>query len=122
MNNLEKELGYANFTKIFKTITLDNGSEFAGSLEFERSILEKGKQRTKTYFCHPYSSYERGSNENCNKLIRRHLPKGTSFKILTIELVEKIEKWINNYPRGIFKGLSSNIKFKKELKKLNINW
>ena len=64
--------------KFFKTITVDNGREFMDVEGMERSRRNK-KPRTSIYYCHPYSSYERGSNENQNKLVRRHIPKGTNF-------------------------------------------
>ena len=100
LNRLERKLGAATFSEVFKTITVDNGSEFADCESMTRSCLRKG-ERTHFYYCHPYSSYERGSNENCNRLIRRWLPKGTSFKDLTHKAVRKIQDWINNYPREI---------------------
>ena len=73
----------------------------------ESSVLCKSK-RTHLYYCHPYSSYERGSNENQNKLIRRHYPKGTSFDNLNQLDIDKLQDWINNYPRKIFNWHSSN--------------
>ena len=100
LNRLERKLGAATFSEVFKTITVDNGSEFADCEGMQKSCLRKG-ERTHFYYCHPYSSYERGSNENCNRLIRRWLPKGTSFKDLTHKTVRKIQDWINNYPREI---------------------
>ncbi len=120
LDEIEKELGFKKFSKMFKTITVDNGSEFAGGEAFESSCISKTKKRTKVYFCHPYSSWERGTNENNNKLIRRHLPKGTDFKGLTKEKVIYIEEWVNNYPRRLFKGKSSKYMFLKELQKLKI--
>ena len=75
-----------------KSITADNGSEFARLYEvFDRENI---------YYAHPYCSYERGSNENHNRLIRRFLPKGT--KNTTPERVAFIEKWINDYPKRMF--------------------
>ncbi len=106
LDDLEKAYGKRNFKKLFKTITCDNGSEFA---DYE-GITRNG--RTKLYYCHPYKSCERGSNENANKLIRRWIPKGTDISKLTDEDVEYIEYWINNLPRKIFGGLSS-IEFMK---------
>ena len=63
-----------------------------------------------------YSSWQRGTNENINKMIRRFLPKGTRFKGLKQEDVKRIEKWINQYPRKIFKFKTSEEYYKEELK------
>lgn len=100
LNRLERKMGAATFSEVFKSITVDNGSEFADCEGMQKSCLRKG-ERTHFYYCHPYSSYERGSNENCNRMIRRWLPKGTSFKDLTHKAVRKIQDWINDYPREI---------------------
>ena len=51
------------------------------------------------YFTHPYSSYERGSNENCNGLIRQFFPKGTNFKNVSHAEVARIEALVNTRPR-----------------------
>ena len=58
------------------------------------------------YFCHPYTACERGTNENINRMIRRHFPKGTSFDKVTAKQVKEVERWINTYPREIL-GFSS---------------
>ncbi|MEG1548642.1 MAG: IS30 family transposase, partial [Clostridia bacterium] len=63
--------------------------------------IYKSVARTHLYYCHPYSAYERGSNENANKLIRRHIAKGDDISKYTIKQVQHIESWINNYPRKI---------------------
>ena len=63
LDALERKIGAVNFRKIFRTITVDNGSEFSAAEEMERSAVNKTIPRTKVYFCHPYSSWERGSNE-----------------------------------------------------------
>ena len=67
----------------------------------EKSSLTK-QQRTTVYYCHPYSSYERGTNENINRMIRRFFPKGTNFDEVTPAQVTAVEAWINNYPRKMF--------------------
>lgn len=117
LNRLERKTGDKRFRKIFKTITVDNGSEFQDTKGMEGSRRNK-KNRTKIYYCHPYSSYERGSNENQNKLIRRHVPKGIDLDYLTQRDVEEIEDWINTYPRKMFDYLSSEELFKEELAKI----
>jgi len=100
LDSIEKQYGSEMFSKVFQTITVDNGSEFSDFDGIERSI--KGGKRTSAYYCHPYSSYERGSNENQNKLVRRHYPKGVSFESVTSADIKKLENWVNHYPRGIF--------------------
>ena len=107
LDKIEKKLGYDMFTQIFQSITVDNGSEFQDCSGMEQSSVYDGSQRTKMYFCHPYSSYERGSNENQNKIIRRHYPKGYDFTDTTPAEIRKLEKWINDYPREIFDYYSS---------------
>ena len=98
INQLEKKYGAA-FKLKFKTITFDNGSEFLNWEALEISILEPGTQRTITYFAHAYSSWERGSNENSNKIIRRFIPKGEDISHYDKSEIKDIEKWMNNYPR-----------------------
>ena len=65
-------------------------------------------------FCHPYSAYERGSNENMNRLIRRFFPKGTNFDEVTKEQGEEAERWVNNYPRKLLGWRSANDLFREE--------
>ena len=74
------------------SITADNGAEF--------SRLAEVFDPTHIYYAHPYSSWERGTNENHNRLIRRWLPKGS--KNATQQQVAFIENWINNYPKKLF--------------------
>lgn len=100
LNKLERRYG-KRFSQIFKSITFDNGSEFADCAGIERSVYGKNRKRTKAYYCHPYSAYERGTNENINKMIRRFLPKGTDFRKVTAAYIRRVETWINNYPREI---------------------
>lgn len=106
--------------KIFKSITFDNGTEFAAAEELERSCINKHLPRTKVYFCHPYSSWERGTNENTNGMIRRRFPKGTNFAAVTNAQITQAENWINNYPRKILGYKSSEIVFRECLRELGI--
>ena len=59
---------------------------------FERSV----------YYCHPYCSCERGSNERLNREIRRLLPKGTDFSKINDNKIKAVAEWVNAYPREIF--------------------
>ena len=78
-----------------KSMTYDNG--------IEMTRHEKITQNTgmKIFFAHPYSSWERGTNENTNGLIRRYLPKGTDFNQIDEKLLMKIQEKLNNRPRKI---------------------
>lgn len=106
LNSLERKYGKRFYNK-FKTITFDNGVEFMDYESMEKSCLRK-KKRTSIYYAHPYCSGERGSNENNNRLIRRWIPKGTLIDEISKEFIQKIEEWINNYPRAMFDYKSSN--------------
>lgn len=107
LNMLERKYGSRKFKGKFKTITCDNGVEFLNSKGIEKSRYSKGN-RTTLYYCHPYSSFERGTNENINRMIRRFFPKGTDFDGVSRKEVEMVQDWINNYPRKILGGISSN--------------
>jgi IS30 family transposase len=87
------------FRQIFKTITMDNGVEFANSRRLERD--KSGRRRTYCFYCHPYTSCERGSNENNNRLIRRWFRKGQSLRNVTQGDAVRVARWMNNYPRAI---------------------
>ncbi len=116
LDRIERKWGDM-FKSVFRSITVDNGSEFADYEGMERSAIGEGK-RTFVFYCHPYSSWERGSNENNNRLIRRHIPKGVDFDDRTDEEIAYIENWINTYPRGIFEYKTSEQMFNEELEKL----
>jgi len=81
------------FAERVHTITADNGKEFAYHEEISEAL------NTSFYFAHPYSSWERGLNENTNGLIRQYFPKGTDFKTVTDEDVYNMGKKMNNRPR-----------------------
>lgn len=76
-----------------KTLTRDRGSENMGYLELEKKLS------IKCYFAHAYHSWERGSNENTNGLIRRFLPKKTNFSLVADEEIRTIEYLLNSRPR-----------------------
>lgn len=107
LDSLEKRLG-SKFKKKFKTITVDNGTEFLDMRSLEKSAVSRNKPRTKVFYCHPYSSWERGTNENLNKLIRRFIPKGTDIGNVSKKTVKYIQDWMNNYPRRLLGYKSPN--------------
>lgn len=114
LNRLEKQMGAPAFRNTFQTITSDNGMEFMDWQGIEKSSLNKGS-RTSLYFCHPYCSCERGTNENINRMIRRWIPKGDDIGLYSTAEIKEIQDWINDYPRKIFGGLSSNEYMRKLL-------
>ena len=109
LNSLEHKFG-KNFCKVFKSITVDNGSEFSDSFSLEKSKYGKNIKRTKVYYCHPYCSCERGTNERINREIRRLIPKGSDLSLYSNDDIKRVENWVNNYPRQIL-----NFKTSQEL-------
>ncbi|NKB23795.1 MAG: IS30 family transposase [Kiritimatiellae bacterium] len=97
---IERSMGVGPFRSMFKSITADNGSEFLDVEQMERSGFSK-KRHVKLYYAHLYSSWERGSNENANRMVCRFVAKGDNIGKYTIDRIGEIEKWINNYPRKI---------------------
>ena len=89
-----KEAAGNDFEVLFKTITSDNGAEFAGLTTLLKDITE-------VYFTHPYSSWERGTNENHNGIIRRFIPKGTRMEDVALTTIRRVQDWMNNLPRRI---------------------
>ena len=112
LNILERQYG-SNFKKIFKSITMDNGSEFSNYKGIEQSIY--GGKRTDTYYCHPYHSAERGTNERLNREIRRLIPKGTSLSKYTQDDMQFVENWLNNYPRSVLGYATANELFQQQM-------
>jgi len=86
--------GNPNFPKLFKSVTADNGSEFASLAEALHGI-------SSVYFAHPYSSWERGTNEKHNGILRRFIPKGKSLKDYSSDQIKQITHWMNHLPRKI---------------------
>lgn len=78
---------------LIHTMTGDNGTEFA---EHRKIADELGID---FYFTHPYSSWEKGTNENTNGLIRQYFPKGTDFNAVSDEAIKTVENELNNRPR-----------------------
>lgn len=113
INGIERQMGAGPFRTVFKSITADNGSEFLDHEALERSV--SSGTRTHIYYAHPYSSWERGSNENANRMIRRFIPKGSNISKLTRRQIQQVEDWINNYPRKILNFETAEERFIREL-------
>jgi IS30 family transposase len=92
-----------NFGEVFKSITADNGSEFLDS-----EGLKEAANCEEIYYAHPYSSWERGTNENGNRILRRFIPKGIDIGNITEDELQCIEDWVNNYPRRLLGYKTAN--------------
>ena len=95
---------------LFKTITSDNGSEFS-------TLYETLKTVTDVYFARPYASYERVTSENQHKFIRRFIPKGKYISEISNRQIQRIQRWMNDYPRKILNYQTPHECFIKAFKK-----
>ena len=95
-------------SSVFKSVTGDNGSEFARFTE----LVSKG---IRVYFTHPYSSWEKGTNECHNRLLRRFIPKGISMGKYTAEDISYMADWANTLPRKILDYRIPDELFENEL-------
>lgn len=119
LDKLEEEIPELN--KIIESLLLDNGVEFSKIEEMMKSVKEKNKKRFQVYFTHPYASYERGCNENKNRLIRRYFKKGKLVEKLSDEDILNIARKINNMPRKALRYKTPLEVFESNLKKKGIN-
>ncbi|MFU0800252.1 MAG: Integrase catalytic domain-containing protein [Xylanivirga thermophila] len=113
IESLKKQYGDL-FSKIFCSITADNGSEFN---ELSNILNKYGSQ---AYFAHPYSSWERGTNERHNGIIRRFIPKGKSLKDIHLSAIKMIQDWMNTLPRRILDYMTPEACFNSELSTLSV--
>lgn len=118
LNKLEHRFG-KKFKLIFKSITVDNGVEFSDFQGMEKSIYGKQK-RTSFYYCHPYCSSERGTNERLNREIRRLIPKGSNLSKYSDKEIQQVEDWVNSYPRQVLGFATSAECFQNELAKIAV--
>lgn len=101
---------HQKYGSIIKTLTVDNGCEFMDYQGMKRYAEE-------VYYCHPYASYERGSNENANRIIRRKIPKHTSMRSYTEEYIQSVQDWMNDMPREILGWRTAREAFEAECEK-----
>ena len=83
------------------TLTVDNGREFYGHKKVTAST------HVKIYFADPYASWQRGSNENANGLLRRYFPKGTDFSNVSAQQLRRVVEKINLMPNKLLKWKSA---------------
>jgi len=96
-----------------QTMTFDNGKENVCHINIRDNF------NLNTYFCDPYSSWQKGGVENANGLIRHYLPRKMNMDIITSEEIHRIQELINNKPRKSLDYLSPNEVFNKELNNKN---
>lgn len=96
-----------------RTLTMDNGKENYGHKDIEKTL------GVKIYFCHAYTSYEKGSVERRIKDIRRFIPKGTPINSINKRRIQQIEDWINHKPMKCLGYLTPYEKMQQSLVKLN---
>ena len=114
LKGIERSMGSRSFRSVFKSITADNGPEFLDAHAMEKSAFSN-QPRTEIYYAHPYASYERGSNENANRMIRRFIPKGSDIDDFSTAQIRQIQEWINAYPRKTLQFKSAQELFNLEL-------
>ena len=98
-DRLERKLGKRRFREAFKSITTDNGPEFLEYDLLTESVF--GGKRFEVYYCHSYSAWEKGTDENHNRLMRRFFPKGTDFGKISQREIQEAADFLNHYPRKI---------------------
>ena len=119
LNKLEEEI--PELSKIIESLLLDNGIEFSKIEEMMKSVKDSSQKRFQIYFAHPYASYERGCNENKNRLIRRYFKKGKLVEELSDEDILNIARKINNMPRKALGYKTPLEVFESNLKKKGID-
>lgn len=85
------------FREKFQSLTTDNGSEFMQYEELIKSVF--GGTRFDVWYTHSGCPWEKGTNENHNRIIRRFFPKGTDFEKISKKRIADVQNWMNNYPR-----------------------
>ena len=87
------------YRETLKTITTDNGCEFAAHLEISKGLSGKGRQKIIVYFADSYASWQKGAIENANKLIRKYIPKKANFDDFSGAYIKKVQYKLNQRPR-----------------------
>lgn len=107
-----QEIYSEHFSEVFKTITTDNGSEFADLSELEKMA------DTLVYYAHPYMSCDKGTVERHNGLIRRFIPKGKRIDDFTSQQISNVETWCNSLPRKLLGYRTPDEIFEEEIDRI----
>ena len=119
LDKLEKEI--PELKQIMTSILFDNGVEFSKFDEMMKSIINKEEKRFQVYFANPYASYERGCNENKNRMIRKYFKKGKLVEAVRDEDILNIARKINNMPIKALRYKTPLEVFESNLKKKGID-
>ena len=112
---------FEEICKIKNTLLRSSCESNCSFFNFDSTLHYTGKVAAHCYYCHPYSSWERGSNENLNRMIRRQFPKGTNFAKVTSYTVRQVESWMNSFPRKILGYKTADMAFKECLSAMQQN-
>ena len=125
IDKLKKILGIKLFSKVFRIVLTDNGTEFYDPIHIERDY-NTGRKTCNVFYCKPYSSYQKPNIERNHEYIRRVFPKGVTFNNLSEKQVQNLETTINNIPRDKFNGKTpyemTKDKYPELLEKLNYEY
>lgn len=122
---IKNSLDIKSYSKLFRVVLTDNGSEFFDPrhIEFDYNT---GKKISNLFYCKPYSSWQKGCIEKNHEFIRKVFPKGTSFDNFNDSIIQKLQDNINNIPRVSLNGESPHNLFDKKypdiLNKLNCSY
>lgn len=121
----KEKLNIKLYSKVFRIILTDNGTEFFDPLHIEYDYNTQIK-KTNVFYCKPYSSWQKGTIEKNHEYIRKIFPKGTSFDDMTYSQIQKLEDTINNIPRDSLNGKTpyelTLKKYPELIKSLNISY
>ncbi len=101
-NSINKILYKTSNNNMIHTATFDNAKEFA-----KHKRLSK-KTGIKVFFADPYSPWQRGTNENMNRYLRKFIPKGTDFSNISHQYIKKLQNDLNNRPKKCLNYLTPN--------------
>lgn len=124
-DSIKDNLDIKLYSKLFRIVLTDNGSEFFDPLHIELDY-STGKKVSNVFYCKPYSSWQKGCIEKNHEFIRKIFPKGTNFDNFNNDIIKKLENNINNIPRDSLKGKTPyyifNKKYPEIINKLNYSY